>query len=196
MVTDLRPFPVALVEVNEESLAQRLGDLHLVYCAAFEGPPWRESIRESNDFLVRLKAHAARPGFRCVLGLERANGRALGFAYGFTTIDPARDRWAAPVAEALGDDEAARILAGSFQLAELAVRPSARRQGIGGLLLDTLLAGVPHRLAWLATSPLAFEALALYQGRGWRRLSTFVPAGSSVPRTVMVRELPLAGPGS
>lgn len=186
---NLQPLPVVLLEVNERSLAQHLGELHLVYCAAFEGPPWREAARESDDFLFRLRTHAASPGFRCVLGFAPSNGRLLGFAYGLTTLDPARDRWAAPVAEALGSAQATRFLAGSFHFAELAVRPNARRQGVGGLLHDTALAGLPQRQAWLATSPLALEALALYRGRGWHSISTFLLAGSSAPRTVMIREL-------
>ena len=188
--------PYTVLDVDAHLLDERLGELELAYCAAFGGAPWCEDVGESRNFVLRLLAHAQAPGFRCRLAIETRTGRLLGFAYGLATRDPGTDPWAAPLAIGLGPAFTAKVLAGAFQLAELAVWPTARRQGIGGCLHDSLLDALPQDRAWLLTSPQAEAAVALYQARGWRPAATVVVPGRAMARTVMALDVPRTSAGT
>jgi ribosomal protein S18 acetylase RimI-like enzyme len=194
-MTTLAPSPYSIVELNAGGICERLGDLHLTYCAAFGGPPWCEAETQRTDFLLRVLAHAHAPGFRCFLGREMSTGRLVGFAYGLSTLDPARDPWASPLHEALGPQFSSWFLAGAFQLAELAVWPTMRRRGIGGALHDALLGGLTQQRAWLLTSPRADGAVALFRGRGWCPVGSVGSPHHDRERTVMSIALP-AGVGA
>jgi hypothetical protein len=112
---DLRRLPCSLIEVDADAVSGHLGDLHYAYCAAMDGPPWREANRQSHDFLLRFAAHALLPGFRCVLAHDNTSGRVLGFAYGVVTRNPCHEPSVAPVVEVLGADFGAQYLVGAFQ---------------------------------------------------------------------------------
>lgn len=64
-----------------------------------------------------------------------------------------------------------------LEFVELAVLPSHQGRGIGGQLHDTLLAGLPHQRALLATADDATTAAVhLYTKRGWQRLGKQSPS--------------------
>ena len=60
-----------------------------------------------------------------------------------------------------------QYLSDYFEFAELAVLPEWQRQGLGGRLHDTLLAGLRQHSACLATADLETNARRLYRSRGW-----------------------------
>lgn len=69
--------------------------------------------------------------------------------------------------------------------------PTARGQGIGGCLHDSLLGAIPADRAWLVTNPHARAALALYDRRGWRHVATVAGPGGSGERMVMALSIPV-----
>jgi ribosomal protein S18 acetylase RimI-like enzyme len=136
-----------------------------VYREAFGQPPYNRGEGEIADFAFSFAQHVLRDGFRLVCAREEGADRLLGIAYGY---NPRPGQWwYEQVAGAMLPEMIARWLADGFQLAELAVRPDAQGQGIGGRLHDALLDGLPHRTGVLST--IAGETLAagLYRRRGW-----------------------------
>ena len=157
-----------------------------IYRTAFTEPPYCEDEADVQNFAERFPDHAQRPGFRCCVA--RQDLRIVGFAYGFTG-EPG-DGWWDLVAERLSDDEVDTWLMDCFAFAELAVLPSARGQGIGGRLHDTLLSGLPHRTAVLSTLQAETPAMRLYHRRGWiALLHDFMFPGGMHPYTVMGLDL-------
>jgi GNAT superfamily N-acetyltransferase len=174
---------VGLLDEPRLDLHQLRNDFETAYRLAFAEPPWCEGEVEVGRFMVRLSLHAAHPGFRCAVA--RMDGALAGFAYGFTTGEAP---WTAlgqpPVAPGAGLTD--RLLVGAFQLAELAVVPTARGRGIGGRLHDVLLIGLPYDRSWLMTSPGARSALHLYRSRGWETVAELEVPGRLDTRLVMV----------
>jgi hypothetical protein len=107
----------------------------------------------------------SREGFRLAVVHDEPAHNLLGFAYGYTARPG--QWWYEQVAAALPPQAVDRWLSGAFELAELAVTPRAQRQGLGGRLHDTLLAGLSHRTAVLSTIALETVASGLYRKRGW-----------------------------
>jgi GNAT superfamily N-acetyltransferase len=123
--------------------------------AAWEKSPW--------------DSHRSRSGYRLVLAHD--DERLVGFAWGYTG-----DRgqyWSDYVAREVGP-QVDGWLGGHFEFVELAVIPEARGKGVGGRLHDSLLAGLDHERALLATSDRADDpAVRLYTSRGWVKLATY-----------------------
>ena len=136
-----------------------------------------------------LPRHARREGFR-FLAARTEEGRLAGFSYGY--LGAPGQWWHDLVAAALDEESRRRWLApGHFELTELHVHPDDRRQGIGGLLHDELLAGVTSPTAVLSVRRGNEPALALYRGRGWQTILAeirFTPGGE--PYSIMARRLP------
>ena len=75
---------------------------------------------------------------------------------------------------------------GHFELVELMVRPSARRNGLGRRLHDSILDAANAETAVLSTQVDNEPALALYRGRGWRTiLPELLFAPGEPPYTVL-----------
>jgi ribosomal protein S18 acetylase RimI-like enzyme len=114
--------------------------------------------------------HLERAGFRFVAA-EDEHGRLSGIAYGYHG-EPGQ-WWHDMVAgELTADQRRTWLSSGHFELVELAVRPDLRGQGLGGRLLDAVLAGEAGP-ALLSTQVDNERALALYRGRNWE---TVVPS--------------------
>ena len=78
----------------------------------------------------------------------------------------------------------------SFQFAEIAVAPKAQGQGIGGLLHDHLLNGLPYQKAVLSTMAAETNAYWMYHKRGWEILvEEMVFPGVARPYRIMGLEL-------
>lgn len=109
--------------------------------------------------------HRARRGFR--LTTARADGRLVGFAWGYT--GHRGEFWPDLVLETLPEMDP--WVGGHFEVVELAVLPEHRRHGTGRALHDLLLRDLPHERALLSTTADdADPAVRLYRSRGWRRL--------------------------
>lgn len=110
--------------------------------------------------------HRAREDYRLVTAHD-AQG-CVGFSWGCTGRrgqfwpDLISETVGAPLEEWVG---------GHFELVEMAVLARARGRGVGGLLIDAVLAGLPHDRALLGTSSDETEAAPrLYRSRGFERL--------------------------
>ena len=113
--------------------------------------------------------HRARDGFRLVTAYdEESSGssglRGFGWAYLGERGQYWSDRVVAVLPQAVGDT----WVGGHLEVVELATAPAARGQGIGGRLLDLLVADRCQRVALLSTSADESDpAVRLYRSRGW-----------------------------
>ncbi|QSB13851.1 GNAT family N-acetyltransferase [Natronosporangium hydrolyticum] len=141
-------------------------ELHDVYADTFSGPPWNKRQAGIDQFRQRLDTDAGRPGFRSVVTTSPAG--IDGFATGWITGQPFRsDRAYGLVAEQLGPERVERMLIGALEVDELAVRPRARRDGLGRQLLGELISDAPSGRAWLLTSRQITDTVAFYRRVGW-----------------------------
>jgi GNAT superfamily N-acetyltransferase len=150
-----------------------------IYQAVFSQSPYYETLPDTFNFAGRLSYHSRQPGFRCAIIIPAPGSPAGGFAYGYHgqpgtwLYNLAAIRLpASRVAEFFGD---------CFEFAELALLPDWQGQGLGGMLHDALLEGLPHRTACLSTIEVETNALHLYQNRGWKKLT----GGIELPGTLL-----------
>lgn len=117
---------------------------------------WREQM---------FDRHRSRAGFRLALAVD--DERLLGFAWGYRGEHG--QFWPDLLTRTL-PDVAAEWVGGHFEVVEVAVDRAARRHGLGGRLLDSLLAGLTGR-ALLGTSADDDDpAVRLYRSRSWQTL--------------------------
>lgn len=179
----LEIVPLAVTELA----AVRAG-LLAVYSAAFAPAPYNESPEDFERFDESLARHSRRKGFRCCVARDNADGRLLGFAYGYN--GGPGDYWWEAVSDALEPLVADKWLGNCFQLNEIAVLPPAQGQGIGGWLHDVLLEGLSQRTAVLSTLQAETRAVRLYRRRGWvTLLHDFVFPEAADPYVIMGTDL-------
>ena len=182
---------IAYEEVLPGEAAAQVQAFLDIYLAAFSPPPYHAGERQLEQLHNTIPAHAARPGYRCVIAREHSTGRPLGFAYGYTGAKG--QWWTDQVAQASPSLERDRWLPGHFEFVELAVHPSHQRRGIGGCLHDRLIAGRSEGRALLSTIDEPTPALTLYERRGWVTLHRgLLFAGGDKPYRIM--GLRLGGP--
>jgi ribosomal protein S18 acetylase RimI-like enzyme len=130
-----------------------------VYDPVFGDQPdedtWREAVWDR---------HVVRPGFRLARAL--ANGRLVGFAYGYTG---ARGQWWTDrAAEVLDPRVAGEWLGGHFELVSIGVLPEARGAGVGTALMRAVSAGLQQeRWLLMTTADAGDPARRLYAREGW-----------------------------
>jgi uncharacterized RmlC-like cupin family protein/GNAT superfamily N-acetyltransferase len=146
---------------------QHIRELTDVYRAAFGAPEYGEGDADFERFASeQLPKHAARKGFR--LAEARVHGKTVGFAYGYT--GERGQWWSDRVVERVPAEISEQWVGGHFEFVELAVAPDVQHLGIGGLLHDRLLKGLPHRRALLSTYSGDRPAPRLYRRLGWTLL--------------------------
>lgn len=133
-------------------------------------------VQDEDDWRHRFwEQHRTRAGFRLVTA--ELGGELAGFAWGYT--GERGQWWADRIAGALADAADAWV-GGHWEFVELAVRPEHRRRGLGALLHDALLEGLPHERALLQTDADPDGAgHSLYHGRGWQVIGS-LPEGKAV----------------
>ena len=150
-----------------------------LYCRVFDGPgsiaDRAEAVRST------FVEHASYDGFRGFVAVSD-DASVLGFAYGYDSASG--QYWHDHLAASMGAELTDRWLSDCFEVAELAVAPHVRRRGLGGVLHDALLAGVPRRTSVLTTGVENVPARSLYARRGWRLvyepLDSPSPAGAEI----------------
>ena len=170
---------VTIVRFTVPDAMSRAGQLVDVYRAMYALPP-----ASSRGFEQTLREHARREGFRLCVAQESEGDTLVGFGYGFTgqVGQPWRDSLALALDQATRD----QWLSDYFELAELGVIPTFRRQGIGGHLHDRLLAGAPHPRSVLTVRANNEPAKQFYRRRGWLVLHEgFISASGRGPYIVM-----------
>jgi GNAT superfamily N-acetyltransferase len=156
---------VTVGELSSSAVSANTDELAEVYGRAFAAPPYSKSPEQARLFAAILDQHRRYPGFRLVGAWLGEPGRLAGFGYGYHS-GPGQ-WWHDVVRPALGKELAGVWLANAFEVGELAVRPEFQRQGIGGRVLDALLARRSERTAVLSTIARPTGARRLYRKRGW-----------------------------
>jgi GNAT superfamily N-acetyltransferase len=159
-----------------------------IYRDAFSAPPYRKGEDEVVDFAQSLSQHVEREGFRMVAAWEDETDQIVGFAYGYANTPD--QWWHAEVAKAVQPQIVAEWLTNSFRLVEIAVTPEDQGQGVGGLLHDHLLSGLPYQKAVLSTLAAETNAYWMYRKRGWEiLLEDVLFPGVTRPYRIMGLEL-------
>ncbi|GAA0602271.1 GNAT family N-acetyltransferase [Kribbella sandramycini] len=158
-----------LDQIAALGIAAELGE---VFAAAFAADdPSADAVRFATE---QLPTHAARDDFKLVT----YETPVAGFAYGFTGYPG--QWWSDRIAGAVSPELAADWIGGHFEVVELAVRPSARCQGIGAELMTALVDGLPQRRALLTTYADDRPAPRLYRRLGWQLLVEDLGWGSAL----------------
>lgn len=131
-----------------------------------------DPVRDVEDWRSTIwERHRAREDYRLVTA--ESDGAVVGFAWGYTGRPG--QFWSDFVLRTLGA-AAAPWVGGHFEFVELAVEPGSQGRGIGGLLHDAMLEGLPHERALLGTTDDAdAPAYRLYRSRGWQVLGSQAP---------------------
>ena len=154
-----------------------LDEVVRIYLEAFGGE--EGAIRE---FITRYASML--PDWRGYVALIGAHVAGMGFG----TRSLPGQWWHDRVAAEIGADHPA--LQGAWVLVDLAVRSAYRNRGIGGMLLEELVANQPCPRALLSTEVANAGARRLYEQNGWRYLHPgFVFTPGQQPFVVMGREL-------
>ncbi len=161
MAVVVRSFTVQQVEAFHDQLVT-------VYRDAFTPSPYCKEKVEVVDFAQSLPQHVEKEGFHIAAALEQQTDQVIGFAYGYANTPD--HWWHKEVAKAVQSWIVTEWLAGSFRLVEMAVTPEVQGRGIGGLLHDHLLRGLPYQKAILSTMAAKTSAYQMYHRRGWRVL--------------------------
>jgi GNAT superfamily N-acetyltransferase len=165
---------VRVTLVAPEDAIEHAAALRAIAVAAFAGPPWREDHATAIGAAIRLLTDARCDGF--VLALAHTDEQPCGFAYGLNARN----------LESLAHAPPGPTM--PFELRELAVSPAARGIGVGAALHDTLMRAVDGR-RWLATHPLAHQALTLYRTRGWHAARLVTHPDTTRTRILMHRSI-------
>jgi GNAT superfamily N-acetyltransferase len=115
----------------------------------------------------QLRVWRRQPGF--VLAEARHGGYLVAYAAGLP-LRPSTSWWK-DLTTPLPADVTTEYPGRTFALAELLVRASWRRQGIGRALHDLILDGRPEERATVTVPPEAAAAQAAFQRWGWRRIA-------------------------
>jgi ribosomal protein S18 acetylase RimI-like enzyme len=109
--------------------------------------------------------HGARADFLFLVAREA--GELVGFGYGYTGAYG--QWWTERVALSLTAEQRAEWLdPPHYEVVELHVDPQSQRGGVGSLLLERLLSGLPHRRALLSTQVDNAKARPFYEKHGWQ----------------------------
>jgi len=129
--------------------------------ACDDGPPGGDGAER------QLRVRHRQPGF--ALAEARHGGYLVGYASGLP-LRPSTSWWK-DLTTPLPADVTAEYPGRTFAVAELLVRASWRRQGIGRALHDMILDGRPEERATLTVAPGEAAAQAAFRKWGWRRIA-------------------------
>ena len=122
---------------------------------------------DDGAFAGRFRVQRRQPGF--VLAEARNGGYLVGYAFGMP-LRPSTSWWRQLTAP-LPDEVTAEHPGRTFALADLAVRASWRRQGIGRDLHDLILRSRPEERATAVLAPAAAPAQHAFRSWGWRKVA-------------------------
>lgn len=112
------------------------------------------------------------------------SGEVLGFIYGYQSLPG--QFYHGILSQAVSSDDYKKWLSNCFEIVELVVDPSYRRQGIGKNLLERLLENKRMKTAVLTTQVENIPAKALYQSIGFEEIiPSFYPMSPKEAYTMM-----------
>ena len=144
--------------------AGHIEEFQALHAEVYAEPPYRRAA-DASHFAARFAVQRRQPGF--VLAEARHGGYLTGYASGMP-LRPSTAWWrdlTAPLPEEVTAEHPGR----TFALADLLVRASWRRQGIGAALHGLILTGRPEERATLTVLPAATAAQHAFRAWGWRK---------------------------
>lgn len=162
------------------------GELQALH-ADVHGGPAADRDEDAARFADRFRVQRRQPGY--VLAQARHGGYLVGYAAGFP-LRPSTSWWR-QLTTPLPDEVTAEHPGRTFAVADLLVRASWRRQGIGAALHDLILRNRPEERAALTVLPSATPAQQALRAWGWRKIArTRDPGPGSPVLDVLVTTLP------
>jgi len=156
-----------------------------VYSRAFAEPPYSDPGR-GEEIRARMRdVHCQRAGYRALCATA-PDATVVGMIYGYHGENG--QWWHDSVAHALRPELAARWLADSYEVVEVAVEPGWQSQGIGAALIRRLLDGRPEATAVLSTRTDS-RAHELYRRLGFEVLTRMTFASRGAAFYVMGKDL-------
>jgi GNAT superfamily N-acetyltransferase len=158
---------IAFRLLDGRQAAGQADELLAVQAEVYADPPYRWGEDDQARFAQRLRVLCRQPGF--VLAEARHGDYLVGYAFGLP-LRPSTDWWrdlTAPLPAEVTTEYQGR----SFALAELLVRASWRRQGIGAAVHDRIMAGRAEERALGAVVPAAVPAQSAGRRWGWRKVA-------------------------
>jgi GNAT superfamily N-acetyltransferase len=146
--------------------AEHVNELQALHAEVYSAPPYRRT-GDAAEFAGRFRVQRRQPGF--VLAEARHGGYLVGYAIGMP-LRPSTSWWADLTTPLPGDVTAERP-GRTFAVADLLVRASWRRQGIGRALHDLILSERPEERATLVVLPAATAAQQALRSWGWRKIA-------------------------
>jgi GNAT superfamily N-acetyltransferase len=151
-------------------------ELQALHAEVYAEPPYRRAD-DAGEFAGRFLVQRRQPGF--VLAEARHGGYLVGYAAGMP-LRPSTSWWRELTAPLPGQ-VTAEHLGRTFMLADLLVRRSWRRQGIGRALHDLILADRTEERATLTVLPAAAPAQHAFRAWGWRKVARTRAPGPGSP---------------
>jgi ribosomal protein S18 acetylase RimI-like enzyme len=144
---------------------------------------------EAEGLRPRLKVQFRQPGF--ALAEARHGGYLVGYAAGWP-LRPS-SAWWRNLTTALPAEVTTEHPGRTFALADLLVRASWRRQGIGADLHRLILAGRPEERATITVRPAATAAQRAFRSWGWDKVARTRGPGPGAPACDVLLLTRLAG---
>ena len=165
-----------IVELTNNDVLQQISELYI------------EVWNSENDLIrERILKHSSYQGFKGLVVLSD-DGKVVSFSYGYTSLPG--QFYHELLAKELSSEEYQTWLQDCFEFVELAVHPSYRKQGIGKMLTEKLLADVNNKTSVLTTQIDNISARSLYESLHWKVLKEpFYPGDSKDPYVIMGKEL-------
>lgn len=161
-------------------------ELRELNAEVYASPPYGRPA-DPDGFSQRFRVQARQPGF--ALAQARHGEYLVGYACGMP-LRPSTSWWrdlTTSLPAEVTDERPGR----SFAVADLLVRASWRRQGIGRDLHDLLLAGRTQERAVVTVLPAATPAQRAAAAWGWRKVARTRSGDGSPVCDVLLLDLPL-----
>jgi GNAT superfamily N-acetyltransferase len=166
--------------------AEHADEFQALHAEVYSEPPYTRDDG-AGTFPDRFKVACRQPGF--VLAEARHGDYLVGYACGMP-LRPSTSWWR-ELTTPLPADVTTEHTGRTFALADLLVRASWRRQGIGATLQDLILTGRPEERATLTVLPAAIAAQHAFRAWGWHKAArTRDPAPGSPVYDVLLTTLP------
>jgi len=174
---------VDLVWLDAEQTLAYKSQIAWVYGEAFGPPPYNRTSLHVQAFADTLETHVWRYDYRCIVA-RNEHGEMVGFTYGYTA---GRGQWWYDVVvRGMDRGMAQRWMRDAYEFVELAVIPAAQGLGIGRLLHNAALTGLPHETAVLSTIQEHTLAQDMYRRYGWVDLmANYIFPGVPEPYLIM-----------
>jgi ribosomal protein S18 acetylase RimI-like enzyme len=169
---------------SARQFAAHVDEAMAIYVQAMGYPSYTGAQRA-----VSARKHTAIDGFACRAAVA-ADGRLVGFGYGYTTRPG--QWWHDLVRRALLREDRTEWLEDAFELSELHVLPDQQGHGLGRQLLTSLADGIDHSAMLLSTPDRDTRAFRLYHDCGFVDLArNYLFPGDARPFAVLGARLPL-----